>query len=249
MSDAPPLGDPSEPPPREPFWSYTDVLLFCALALPSMLLGFGVAKGLVYLLRLEAGVRALEAVAGMFTFYLLLFGALFFMLRIQYRRPFWRSLGWVPAGLPYSALAGMGLASAILVIAIAYYVGVPDKSNPMLELLKDRASILVVAIFGTTLAPLFEELAFRGFLQPLLVRSMGPIPGILAASLPFGLLHFQEYGNSWRHVLLISCAGAMFGWVRHRTGSTRASTVMHAAYNALFFVLFLASGQVRTGAD
>jgi hypothetical protein len=78
----------------------------------------------------------------------------------------------------------------------------------------------------------------RGFLQPLLVRSLGAIPGILAAALPFGLLHFQEYGNSWRHALLISLAGAAFGWMRHRTGSTMASTLMHASYNALEFFAF-----------
>jgi membrane protease YdiL (CAAX protease family) len=80
-----------------------------------------------------------------------------------------------------------------------------------------------------------EELIFRGFLQPLLVRSLGAVPGILAAAVPFGLLHFSEYGNSWRHAVLISGAGAAFGWMRHATGSTKASTLMHAAYNALFF--------------
>jgi membrane protease YdiL (CAAX protease family) len=36
-------------------------------------------------------------------------------------------------------------------------------------------------------------------------------------------------------VVLISLAGAAFGWMRQATGSTRASTIMHAAYNALFF--------------
>ena len=59
--------------------------------------------------------------------------------------------------------------------------------------------------------------------------------GILLAAIPFGLLHFPEYGNSWRHALLISGAGVAFGWMRQVTGSTKASTLMHAAYNALFF--------------
>ena len=70
------------------------------------------------------------------------------------------------------------------------------------------------------MAPVCEELMFRGFLQPLLVRSLGAAAGILATALPFGLLHFQEYGNSWRHVLLISLSGVAFGWMRHATGST-----------------------------
>ena len=36
--------------------------------------------------------------------------------------------------------------------------------------------------------------------------------------------------------MIVAAAGAAFGWMRYRTGSTKASTIMHAAYNALFFV-------------
>ena len=35
-------------------------------------------------------------------------------------------------------------------------------------------------------------------------------------------------------------AGAAFGWMRHATGSTRAATIMHASYNALFFFALFA---------
>jgi membrane protease YdiL (CAAX protease family) len=59
----------------------------------------------------------------------------------------------------------------------------------------------------------------------------------------FGLLHFPEYGNSWRHALLITAAGAAFGWMRHATGSTKASALMHAAYNALFFAALFTQGK------
>jgi membrane protease YdiL (CAAX protease family) len=59
-------------------------------------------------------------------------------------------------------------------------------------------------------------------------------------AIPFGLLHFQEYGNSWRHAVLIAMAGASFGWMRQATGSTRASAIMHASYNALFFFVLFA---------
>jgi membrane protease YdiL (CAAX protease family) len=116
----------------------------------------------------------------------------------------------------------------------------PDINSPMKELLADPFSVVLLAIFGTTLAPLCEELLFRGFLQPLLVRSFGAAAGILIAALAFGLLHLQEYGNSWRHGLLITLAGASFGWVRRRTGSTKAAVVMHATYNAVFFVALAA---------
>ena len=67
----------------------------------------------------------------------------------------------------------------------------------------------------------------------------------LVAAIPFGLLHYQEYGNSWRHVVLISLAGAAFGAVRQLTGSTKASTLMHASYNALFFIALVAQRNHR----
>ena len=120
-------------------------------------------------------------------------------------------------------------------VLVGYLIHTPTTSNPLTDLMQDRASIVLIGIFGVTLGPMAEELAFRGFLQPLLVRSLGPLPGIVLAALPFGLLHFSEYGNSWRHVVLICAAGVAFGWMRHATGSTKASTLMHSAYNAVFF--------------
>jgi membrane protease YdiL (CAAX protease family) len=40
--------------------------------------------------------------------------------------------------------------------------------------------------------------------------------------------------------VLIALAGASFGWIRQATGSTRAATIMHASYNALFFFVLFA---------
>jgi membrane protease YdiL (CAAX protease family) len=105
---------------------------------------------------------------------------------------------------------------------------------------------MLVAVFGITVGPLCEELIFRGFLQPLFVRSFGAVAGILLTALAFGLLHLQEYGFSWRHVVLITMVGAALGWIRHRTGSTKASTIMHAAYNATFFLVALAAQRKNT---
>ncbi len=123
---------------------------------------------------------------------------------------------------------------------MSFLIHTPNVSTPLTDMMQDRTSVILLATFGVTLGPLCEELAFRGFLQPLLVRSLGAVPGILVAAIPFGLLHFQEYGNSWRHAVLIALAGASFGWMRQATGSTRAAAIMHASYNALFFFVLFA---------
>jgi membrane protease YdiL (CAAX protease family) len=136
-------------------------------------------------------------------------------------------------------IVGAGWLAAVAIAVAGVVMRAPNTNNELTDLMQDTVSLVLVGFFGVTLGPLAEELAFRGFVQPLLVKSFGTAPGILLAAAPFGLLHYKEYGQSWKHVVLISGAGAAFGWMRHRTGSTKAAVLMHAAYNALFFAAFL----------
>jgi len=159
------------------------------------------------------------------------------IFRRYYGRPFWESVRWVKTGWSVSLIVTCGVLLAFGVMAASVLLKTPDINSPMKQLLSDKASVLLIAVFGTTLGPLCEEILFRGFLQPLLVRSLGALPGVLLAAVPFGLLHLQEYGYSWRHCLLITLAGAGFGWMRQHTGSTKAAVAMHATYNCIFFLL------------
>jgi uncharacterized protein len=246
-----PLGLPPEPPPhaeasapvdhdRYPFWRYADVALFAGLLVASALISILVVPLVFFWFHIQVQSKVTEAIIMQALLYLLGFSGLALLLHLQYQRPFWRSLGWINFRLPVWMVVLGGIATAFGVGAISILLQTPNTNNRMTEMMQDPHALVPVAIFAITLGPLAEELGFRGFLQPLLVRSLGPLPGVVAAAIPFGLLHFQEYGNSWRHALLISLAGAAFGWMRYRTGSTQASTLMHASYNALEFVGFLA---------
>lgn len=243
LEGPPPASGPEAAPApaeREPFWGYADLFLFMGLAIPCLLAGWAMVKGVLLIFHLHAQARVAELLPEQFLGYVLLFGVLKLMFRVQYDRPFWRSLGWQPFRIPALWVISCGLATAVLVSVASALIRIPTRDNSMTELMRGHTSVILLAIFGITAGPLSEELAFRGFLQPLLVRSLGSVAGVLAAAMPFGLLHFQEYGNSWKHALLITGAGAAFGWMRQATGSTKASTIMHAAYNALFFfALFL----------
>ena len=230
---------PSPPPERDPFWSYGDLLIFAGLTLPCLLLGLGVVKTAFWIFQLHPAVTTWELLAAQITFYALLSGVLVALFRVQYDRPFWRSLGWVTPRLPLLSVMAGGVGLAMAVMLLGVLIRTPHIESPLTELLKDPTSLVLVAIFGSIVAPVCEELLFRGFLQPLLVRSLGAVAGIVVTAVPFGLLHFQEYGNSWRHVLLISLSGIAFGWMRQVTGSTKAAAGMHAAYNGFQFVLLL----------
>lgn len=240
QAESPPPAPPASPPAsdRYPFWSYADLVVFFGLAFPCLILATLLVKGFVWVFRLHVHSLALELVPAQFIGYGFLFFALYLLLKLHYQRPFWESLRWVRTrpGAARAVLYGFVLAFAVALIGSA--LRTPDIPTPMKDLMSDRSSILLIAIFAVTLGPLCEELAFRGFLQPVLVRSFGPAAGVVLAAVPFGMLHLSQYGGSWRHGLLITLAGIGFGWMRQASGSTRAAAIMHAGYNFLFFATF-----------
>jgi hypothetical protein len=249
MTPEDPPMDPATPEPaavpapateRDPFWGYGDALWFLGLAIPCVFASWGIDWLVMRLVKVEL----VGLTAGMFVLYGLLFGGLRVMFRVVYDRPFWRSLGWTPVRLPVMMVMLAGMATAVLVALASKLIHTPTGDSPMTQLLETRADVLVMGALAVTLAPICEELAFRGFLQPLLVRSLGAAPGILLAAIPFGLMHFHEYGNSWRHAAILAMAGAAFGCMRHVTGSTKAAAVMHAAYNSLFFIALMTEKRI-----
>jgi membrane protease YdiL (CAAX protease family) len=244
----PPVTAPPEmAPERYPFWSYADLVVFFGMAFPCLLTGELAVKAFLWGFHIHPHSLAFELVPAQFLGYGLLFFTLYLLLKVHYQRPFWPSLSWVATrpGVARTMLYGFVLAFGVALLGSLIHT--PEIDTPMKQLLSDRSSIVLIAVFAVTLGPLCEELAFRGFLQPVLVRSFGAIAGIVLSAIPFGLLHLSEYGNSWRHVLLITVTGIAFGCVRHITGSTRSAAIMHAAYNFIFFAtLFSQNGNLPT---
>src|ERR1044071_2227665 len=129
---------PPAAPERDPFWGYSDLLLVLGLFFPSILLGFLTVKAAKYLLRLHDPNQAAEQLAMQTAAYAFLFGALMIILRLQYDRPFWRSLGWIDYRLPVLRIVISGLGAALGLAVLATLIGTPTTANPMTELLKDH---------------------------------------------------------------------------------------------------------------
>jgi hypothetical protein len=168
---------------------------------------------------------------------------LYALLRLRYGQPFWRSLGWK---FRFRGAVPIFLGGPLLAIAVSLLGSIlraPEIPNPFEQMLQDRATLIAFAIFVVVVGPLCEELAFRGFLMPLLMRSFGVASGIVLTGVLFGCLHGYELSWSWRHMLLIATAGTVFGWLRYRTGSTAAAALMHATYNLTQFAAFLAQNR------
>jgi hypothetical protein len=246
VSDFEPLPPPAEDAiveqERYPFWSYRDLAVFLGAAVLAFLAASLVAVGLMHFLPPPFNHKTILLVAGQSVGYALLFLALYSIMKTHYGRPFWESIGWVSSrGITAVQAVLMGLALSITIAATGTLLGAPE-DTPMKDIvLADWRSFLAVLVVGITIGPLFEEVVFRGFMQPLFTRTFGTWGGILLAALPFGLLHLQQYGFYWQQGVLITLAGVAFGWVRHRSGSTRTATIMHAAYNSTVFLAVLAS--------
>lgn len=230
---------PAEAPAERPiaFWSYQDLALFISLAFPSMVAAVLVVKLVGFAIPFGKPFQALVA---QFVWYVLIFVALYVLLKTRYSAPFWKSLGW---RFPFQGAVLMLFAGPFLAISIGligHLIRTPIIKMPFEQMLTDKPTIMLFAVFVVGLGPLCEELAFRGFLMPLLIRSLGAAGGIVLTGLLFGVLHAYEYEWSWRHSLLISLAGTVFGWARYALGSTAASTFMHATFNLTQFAALLA---------
>jgi uncharacterized protein len=231
--------------PRErpiAFWSYLDLTLFVCLAFPSMLVALLLVK--LFAFAIPFG-KPFQGLLAQLVWYILIFAALYLLLKTRYGASFWKSLGW-RFPFPGAALALVaGPFLAISIGLIGYLIRTPIIKLPFEQMLNNRPTIVLFAVFVVVLGPLCEELAFRGFLMPLLIRSLGVAAGIVLTGLLFGALHAYEYEWSWRHSLLISLAGAVFGWARYSLGSTAASTFMHATFNLTQFAALLAQSGIK----
>lgn len=233
----------SEPPtPSGPFFDYTDLLFAILLAFASIFVAVLLIRAVRIFVPISTSVQLLLVQT---VWYFLAFGSLGALFRVRYHRPFWRSLGWRPlssAAVTSAILAGPVLAFSIGLLGSA--LRTPEINLPFEQMLGSRATVVFLGIVVVILGPIAEELAFRGFMMPLLIRSLGAPAGIMLTGVIFGSIHGYEYKWSWQYMLLISMVGCVFGWSKYKTQSTVTSALMHATFNLTQFAAFLL--QART---
>lgn len=148
----------------------------------------------------------------------------------------WRDVRW---GF-YAGVIGLGLAgsAALLVNFISTRLGHPvdPVAHEALQTLRDEFStalLLNLIISAVILAPLTEELLFRGVFQTSLLRLFRGArwPALLIAAIVFSLLHWSVV-TSWHALVPLFVLGLVWGVLYERTGSLLAPILAHAIFNA-----------------
>jgi len=257
------------PPPRPPrlIPNIGHAVVFFLLFLPALLFGaiLSFVGALVFLHpsnpRAMLGPLAHDvtfAIVMQAVSYGIVWGLAALVFSLWWGRSFLQGIHWNAAMARrwFFRLLFTGIATGLLITLAGSFVPMP-KAPPILEdLTKSQLGAWMLMIFGITIAPLTEELAFRGFLLPGLVnifrwmerrqmigepatRYFGIPLAIVLTSIPFALLHAQQVSDSWGPVLLIGLVSVVLCIVRLRTDSVACGIVVHAAYNSTLFVSLL----------
>jgi len=87
------------------------------------------------------------------------------------------------------------------------------------------------------LVPVAEELVFRGMMQQIFSRNMGPVLGFLLAGLVFGAFHLNA------HLLIsISFFGIFLSFVYYASGNLAHSIIAHSLFNTVALLQLTFSG-------
>jgi membrane protease YdiL (CAAX protease family) len=192
------------------------------------------------------GKNAFFIVSTEFVTYLTIVGFMVFLVWTRHRMSLSRAIQWNLPGrrLAINALMiGTALAAVSDIGEIVFHRWIPD-SLPITEYFKDRPSALLLAAFGILVAPLMEELFFRGFLYPALARWTGSFISIVVTASAFALLHGAQLGYSWAPLLLIFIVGVALTVTRVVTRSVATGVIVHMTYN---FALLLQTYVVTHG--
>ena len=122
----------------------------------------------------------------------------------------------------------------------------PDAQNQqLLSDLKDHRDVGTIILFfigAVILAPVVEELLFRGVLLRALLRRVQPVTAVLGSAIIFALVHYVGDPNTLPFLPALTGLGAVLAVVALRTGDLSTSIFIHAGFNLTTTILFLVSG-------
>jgi len=160
----------------------------------------------------------------------------------------WKELGfkWGEARhtLTYGGLGAVvalvvSLGIMLLIVLVIYLLGGGNPLSAEAEQVETLAGGQLLLSVGVVvvLAPVFEELFFRGLFYPPLRRSLGPTLAIVIDGIVFGALHMR-----YLSIISLILVGMILAYVYEKTESLYAPIMTHALYNGMVVVISLLMG-------
>ncbi len=163
-----------------------------------------------------------------------------YLLAVFFPKGRWSDLGIRKAKpgsyLRYGLVGGILLIIMVLVLGYVLKYLQPDLGPQYYEeMLRSATGIpefLAVIGVGAVLAPLSEEIFYRGMIYPVFRKYLGPTWGVILAGLVFGLAHW----DLWRTIPL-ALGGMGLCYIYEKSGSIWVSVVAHGVWNGVMSML------------
>lgn len=138
--------------------------------------------------------------------------------------------------------AGIGAAVSALV---GLDPGADESSNT--QIISDAAdgpAFVIILIAAVVMAPIVEELFFRGLCLRAIEKRFGTVVGVIASTFLFTLPHFTNPSLAGTAVLfsVIATVGLVLAILTVKTGRLGAAVIAHAVFNAVGVAATLAAG-------
>ena len=208
------------------------VAILIASYLLSFLLGYLIVSAQSYSLMEYLTSPAFVLVQGTFSACLLLLSLL------TARAQGWRS-GDFGFGISFGIIVlgaalgvGMFLIERLSYHLLQGYVGESQLQRALIEAAKSEEGLAVMLLVGAILAPLGEEVYFRGYMLTALAERFGERAGIALSSAYFAAAHLDA-----RAFLPIFILGTILAYAYARTRSLSLVIVAHMVINSTTFLL------------
>ncbi|MPZ72532.1 MAG: CPBP family intramembrane metalloprotease [Nitriliruptorales bacterium] len=156
----------------------------------------------------------------------------------------WQALGWgVLAGIFALLVFAVGLGTVLELLARLTRGTLPEVQETFRDIAADRSAAPVLVFGSVLVAPLAEELCFRGLLFSALRKRFPLWPAMGLSGLAFGLTHVQTTLDGYLLVLLIVMPLGMFlAFTYERSRTLLVPITAHAVFNLVQVALLIRQG-------
>lgn len=170
------------------------------------------------------------------------------------------------AGRPYSRLFGPTRATGVMaaigvgvgfvtvvvtyavntVVVLIFGAGDPVEQDLLDSALSGGAVTVLAVLIAVVLAPITEEVVFRGVLHRALGERIGMTAGAVASSTIFALIHLEVVLSQPLGLVGLFMVGLLLAIAYHVTGSLIVPIVGHAVFNAVSITVAIVADRVMT---